>query len=232
MKRGVDTTAACDSEAARLLPWFVTGRLSVEETARVEAHLAGCVTCRADLELQRALHETLQAEDPVEYAPHPSLQKLMTRIDELDREVSPPPAVTPTTADARGGITRWLVAALVVQTVGIALLGGLLWDRAPTGTAPSSDYRTLSSTSAPAATTAPRVRVVFAPGTDIEQVATLLRGVGARIVDGPSPAGTFAVALQAGPGGAEAVAAALHRLRADARIVFAEPIAEDAPPAR
>ena len=31
-----------------LLPWFVNGTLSADETGRVETHLAGCAECRED----------------------------------------------------------------------------------------------------------------------------------------------------------------------------------------
>jgi hypothetical protein len=130
-----------------------------------------------------------------------------------------------------GTAVRWLVAALVVQTFGLGLLGTLHWGRSPTaGDAPAS-FRTLtSSPAAPAGATA-AVRVVFAPGTNVEQVAALLRDIDARIVDGPSPAGTYALALAGTVAGeADPVAMAIGRLRADARIVFAEPIREDVPP--
>ena len=66
---------------------------------------------------------------------------------------------------------------------------------------------------------------IIAPGTSIEQVDALLRDLDARIVDGPSPAGTYALALAASAAGRDdPVATAVARLRADARIVFAEPI--------
>src|SRR4051812_33093068 len=77
----------CDSESARLLPWHVTGQLTADEAARVEAHVQACAECRAELEQQRELRAVLRGEDRVDYAPQPSLQKLMTRIDELDREL-------------------------------------------------------------------------------------------------------------------------------------------------
>jgi len=36
-----------------LLPWYLTGRLSTGERQEVEVHLAGCATCRAELETER-----------------------------------------------------------------------------------------------------------------------------------------------------------------------------------
>lgn len=238
MDRTVEAASGCDSEAARLLPWFATGRLDAEDAARVVVHLAECVTCRDDLEAQRSLHGVLTADDHVEYSPQPSWQKLMTRIDELDRELPVATTVEPFRAPAavathvgHGTVARWLVAALVVQTFGLALLGALHWGGSPTSGAASPGFRTLASAPTAPASAGAAVRVVFAPGTNVEQVAALLRDIDARIVDGPSPAGTYALALAApATGEADPVAMAIGRLRADARIVFAEPIREDVPP--
>ena len=233
MSAGRDAMATCDSEAARLLPWFVTGELESDQARRVEAHLAGCTVCRADLEEQRQLRDALGTDDRVEYSPQPSLQKLMTRIDELDREwtsSSPPPAPESVAPARTFAAPRWLVAAVAVQTIGLAFVSSLLWQRSSDPTVPAA-YQTLTSTS-PGMTVRPQVRVVFAPGTTVEGVAGLLQGVHARIVDGPSAAGAYALAVAGGAGAPPDLQASLARLRADGRIVFAEPIVEDAREAR
>lgn len=233
MSAGRDAMATCDSEVARLLPWFVTGQLAGEEVERVETHLAGCTICRADLVEQRQIHDALSTDDRVEYSPQPSLQKLMTRIDELDREwaPAPPPPAPQSAAPARNfAVPRWLVAAVVVQTIGLAFVCSLLWQRSGDRAAPAS-YQTLTSIS-PSTALHPQVRVVFAPGTTVDSVAGLLQGMHARIVDGPSDAGAYALALPVGAGVATDLQASLARLRADGRIVFAEPIVEDAREAR
>ncbi len=149
-------TDDCDSEAARLLPWFATGRIDADDAARVQAHLASCATCRADLAAQRQWRDLLRSDEKVEYSPQPSLQKLMSRIEELDREMAPAAASStqaveaePAGAGARAGLPRWLVAAVVLQTLGLGLLGSMLWQHAGTRGA-DAEYVTLSSVERPA----------------------------------------------------------------------------------
>ena len=45
--------ARCGEEAARLLPWYVTGRLSPADLERVSSHLQRCAICRADVAHER-----------------------------------------------------------------------------------------------------------------------------------------------------------------------------------
>ena len=39
--------AVCEAEAARLLPWYVTGTLAATDMERVARHLERCAACRA-----------------------------------------------------------------------------------------------------------------------------------------------------------------------------------------
>jgi anti-sigma factor RsiW len=227
----------CDSEAARLLPWFATGRIDAEDAARVEAHVASCPACRADLAAQRELHGLMQAGEKVEYSPQPSLQKLMSRIDELDREIAPA-AATPvvsaaassTTPPVRAGLPRWLVAAVVLQTIGLGTLGALLWQHAD-GRNAGAEYVTLGSVEAGPGP-APLVRVVFAPDTSLAGMAALLGAVRADIVAGPTEAGAYTLALHPNAGAPASIDAGLARLRADPHVVFAEPVVTGAGPPR
>jgi anti-sigma factor RsiW len=199
-------TDTCDNEAARLLPWFVTGRIEADDAARVQAHLAGCASCRADLAEQRQWRDLMQSDEKVEYSPQPSLQTLMSRIDELDREIAPVavasvavPAGDVELADVsvRSSPPRWLVAAVVLQAVGLGLLGSQLWQHTR-GASANAEYVTLSSIEGPAGN-APHVRVVFAADTTIDGVATLLCAVRADIVAGPTEAGAYTLALRSAP---------------------------------
>jgi anti-sigma factor RsiW len=218
-------TDLCDSEAARLLPWYVTGRIDAADAARVDAHIATCLICRTDLATQRELRALTQAEERVEYSPQPSLQKLMSRIDELDREIaepSPPASVPESPPPARANVPRWLVAAVVLQTVGLALLGSLLWPRAGIRN-DSAPYVTLGSVEA-VVNAAPRLRVVFAPDMTVSSIARLLGAVRADIVAGPTESGAYTLALRADSSLPASVDTSLAQLRADPRVLFAEPV--------
>lgn len=217
-------TGCCDSEAARLLPWLVTGRLAADEVARVESHVTDCPICRADLAEQRDLRKLMLAGERLEYSPQPSMQKLMTRIDELEREIdAPEPAFEPPVAAPRATVPRWMIAAVVLQSVGLGLLGAMLWAQSPSRMDPAA-YMTLSSTESMPATTA-RLRVVFAPAMTAGNIAQLLGAVGAEIVAGPSSAGAYTIALHPEAGTPPPIDAGLARLRADPGVLFAEPVA-------
>jgi anti-sigma factor RsiW len=212
----------CESEAARLLPWLVAGRLQPADARRVDEHLATCPVCRADFDEQRQLRELIRAEETIEHAPQPGLQKLMTRIEELDREL---PSVAPPGASAAvppAGVPRWLVAAVIVQALGLGLLGGIVWRNAETAI-PSAPYQTLASP-APSTDRAPRLRVVFAPDMTLADLASVLGPMHGTIVAGPSDAGAFTVAFPDDRAHAAALDAHVTRLRADPRVRFAEAV--------
>jgi len=222
--------AACDSEAARLLPWHLTGRLAAADAARVAQHLGQCATCRADYESQRALRERLRDDGPLEYAPQAGLAATLARIDELGRELAAParasssPAGVELPAPARRAARlraahwrapQWLAAAVVVQAIGLGVLGSLLHAR---GTA-TAGYETLSTPVADAP--GGQLRAVFAADMTLGQLADLLSARGLQVVSGPTEAGVYTLGL--GPASHAAVGTALRALRADPRVRFAEP---------
>ena len=47
--------AECDKRIFELLPWYVNGSLSTEETRKVEAHLKDCPTCQKELQEIKSL---------------------------------------------------------------------------------------------------------------------------------------------------------------------------------
>lgn len=209
-------------ETRDLIPWWVNGRLTGEEARRVESHLAQCAECRADVDVEHRVRAAVRQKSPVEYAPQVSLQKLWSRIEDVEREMPTrpmqgvaPPAVTTTAAPA----TRWKVAAGVLIGLGLGLLAASTWQTTRTG-GPAA-FRT-ATTAQPVPGRPAQARVVFAPAVSVEELTRIVAGNGFAIVDGPSESGVYGLTLAAG--GADSAAAALARLRADPRVRFAEPV--------
>jgi anti-sigma factor RsiW len=219
--------ARCEEEAARLLPWYLTGRLSAADLERVSSHLQRCAICRNDLAHERALLGLLKADNRIEYAPQAGLAKILSRIDELGRDV---PAAS-TAALSRGtrrrlGPVQWLTAAVLLQAVALGWLGVSLRYRPQSVVLPPAPYQTLSSDPVPAAP-GPHIRAVFAPAMTLAELKALLSSNNLTIVRGPSDAGAYTLAsTRPMPAGPEPLVATL---RTDARVLFVEAAVNDAP---
>ena len=240
-----DPASDCDDDAARVLPWYVNGTLGGAESRRVAAHLESCAACRDSAAHLEAVRTLLRSPAQVEYAPQAGLRKLMARVQQETRVAAampapPPPApveVPPTGAGSQQhgtalrNLVRWLSAAVVVQACAIAVMVGAGYFGAgyfaPSVDAPTAPYQTLTT----AAADGPRLRVVFVPTMTLAELQDLLRANQLVAVAGPSETGIFTLALRAPAAGADAQTAAqaavLARLRADARVRFAEPMGGD-----
>lgn len=217
----------CSDESARLLAWFVNGTLGPEEARSVSAHLERCATCRADAARLQTAQMLLRASPSVEYAPQAGLRKLMARVDQepaRDAAPSAAPSSARSAAKPRGGPlarnpVRWLAAAVVVQACAIVAIVGAGLPDGRTASAPAT-FRTLTAPGADG----PRVRVVFAPTMTLAELQELLRANQLVALSGPSDAGIFTLTLQAPAADEQAQAAVVARLRADARVRFAEAV--------
>lgn len=211
------------AESRDLIPWWVNGRLADDEARRVESHLAQCAECRADVEVERRVRAAVRHKTPVAYAPQVSLQKLWSRIEDVEREMPTRPAPVALCASAApkaASGARWKVAAGVLLGLGLGLLAANGWQAARTS-GPAA-YRT-ATTKQPTPVRPVQVRVVFSSAVSVEELTRILAGNGFTIVDGPSESGVYGLAIAAG--NADSAAAALARLRADPRVRFAEPVA-------
>jgi hypothetical protein len=218
------------------LPWLATGRISQAERDRIEPHVQTCAACRAELALQRLLCNALTEPDRVTYAPGPSFRKLMERIDTTAPRTAPAPAdrnnkvVTPMRRpEPRIGLWRppglaW--AASFVLAVGLA--GAL------TSVYKSSQPRYATYTTSPARSAPNVLHIAFDRSVTVGEAEEALRSTGARIVEGPDSSGIFGIApsvVATGEAIPEHVNHEMHllsaRLRADPRVRWVEPIAED-----
>jgi len=191
---------------ALLLPWYDRGELSADEHSAVEAHLAVCADCRAELAADRALAGDYQAVlDRYGDAP-PSVHAAVMR--QVRAEAAPPAVSHPPSgllarlAEAARALfsPQWAPAAAVaVVAVQAGLLVVMLAARPPVAP-PPVEVRGLEAQ-------APQIEVTFRPDAPIGAVAGALRDLGGRIVDGPRADGTVTVELGGGPDSARRLAA-------------------------
>jgi Putative zinc-finger len=212
------------------IPWVVNGSISEAERAAVEAHLESCADCREELEFQRRLAISMASSNSPDIDPQASWQQLRARIDAAGRPSGR--AVARSEKAARhvlrharrpsGPWVPWLVAAMVVQSIGLGVMGTALWSH-PSALIGSSTgvYRTLS-TSEPASGAA-TIRVVFASDMTVAKMQTLLAASELQVRSGPSSAGVWSLE-PARESNRTATAFALRQLRASAEVRFAESI--------
>lgn len=181
-------------ETERLLPWFVNGTLEDDELANVQQHLAQCARCQQEVETLRQLQAACVHESGTDgsVAMVPAFARLRARIASATARVP-----RPRWSDMLGGwwqAAPWLRAAIAVQFGVIVLLG--VWLIA---TPPPAAYRTLGDAGAAASAVSDtgRLVVMFDPGIDEAQLRRLLQASGARIVDGPTAAGAYVLAVPA-----------------------------------
>jgi len=226
--RDEDGRGLIHRDSWELIPWLVTGRLRDAERARVEGHVAECEECRAEIVAQRALRERMAVDGPVTYSPAASFEKLWSRIEELEREV---PATGRTDPDRHGHgrpraatragqsstLSRWLVAAVVVQSIALSwLVHGVLVDRGDR----EWQYRTVTSpaTVVPSAT---RLRVIFARDITVSELQRILSAHRLSIVQGPAASEIFTLTPAEGVVPADTTLL-LQQLRAEPAVRFVE----------
>jgi hypothetical protein len=215
------------AEAWALLPWLANGRLAPEDREWVDAHVLGCAECRAELAAQRLVVSQVgrdEAAAPVPAASDEqrSFNKLWARIEAAESVSVGQSAgeATPPATSRSSRTVRWLAAAVVVQAIGLGVIGMAMF-----GQARDSEFVTVSRVEAPR-THAPAVRIVFAPDASIATINTLLAHQGLSIVAGPGTSGNFTAELTvdavASGASAESVAAVISR---DPNVTFAQPVA-------
>ncbi|MDM0069591.1 zf-HC2 domain-containing protein [Variovorax sp. J31P207] len=209
-----------------LLPWYVGATLDAQEREGVEAHLADCPRCRAELAVERALQEAYAATGSDD-APGDADQGFAALRGRLVGGAAPPPP--PRRRGLLAGLrdrwresppwTRW---ALAGQWVLVAALGGLLvlplW--------PEPRYRALGEPAAvPAGADGGQLIVRFRPDATEQEMRRVLRDSRARLVYGPTATDAYLLAV---PAGLET--AAVQRLRQEKAVLLVESLDRRAAP--
>ena len=174
-----------------VIPWVVNGSASVSEQRLIDEHVQVCADCRLELARQRRLQSAVAQEvNPVTDV-DAGLKRLFKRIDEsTDHRI----AATPGGGLARRGwhgmavINHWLVAAVVVEAMGLSALGVALVLRG----ASEPEYQTL--TEAAAAPKRATILIVPAPSMRIDELQRQLHALNLPVVSGPNAVGAYELA--------------------------------------
>lgn len=223
------TEQAPHRQAWDLIPWVVAGSASAAEASLVHQHAATCTDCCEELAFHQRVKAGMHAAGPAPHSPEPALAALWARIAQTQAvplsSTAETPAV-PTSPEPRW--TRWLVAAVLVQAVGLAALAALLFERPH-----DAPYQTFSS-AAPATATAATpatLRLVPAASLPVGSLQTLLADNGLQIVASSRDGRVLSLAPVAGLAGhAAAPAMILARLRAEPGVVLVEALPHSTAP--
>jgi anti-sigma factor RsiW len=186
----VDFEESRHRHVERELPWYVNGSLEAAGRERIEAHLAQCSRCRREAAGLRHWQQEIARPLAAEVPAAPDFEALRRRLAATSAASATPAAGAPPGWRELPAWLRWtaLAQASVLALVVISLLridGG------------AGNYRVLGAPAAAARAQVPgpRALLMFTPGLTQAEVRRLLRANGARIVDGPNPAGAWLVAL-------------------------------------
>src|SRR3954469_25339146 len=189
-------------QTSELLPWFVNGTLDPEEHARVERHLADCISCKQELARLRAWQQQYRNEGE-DAGANRGLARVQARIEEIESGIAAQRGWRRMAASWNAAAV-WLRVALLAQT---ALLAGLI------------TVLLLKPVPQPAPAAPAYLLTVFDPTRTEHEIRALLLTTGARIVDGPSAEGAYTLEVSAGQG-----PQVLERLRANSAIKRTEPV--------
>lgn len=194
-------------QAQHLLPWYVNGTLEADEAAMVEAHLAECADCRADLAAEQVLSREVAALPlDIEHA-------WSTLSDRIDAAGPPCRLAEPVSFLRRKVAMGWALGGPLAAAAAVAFAVAVV----PGAPSPAGKtYRALGSvpTAAPG-----NALVMFRPDTRDSDLRAALTRAGARVVDGPTATGAYVVRIASDRRGQ-----AIDGLRASPQIVLAEPI--------
>ncbi len=181
-------------QVLQLLPWYATSQLDAADQAEVQAHLAGCAECQAEVRFQRRLDAEIEAL-PMGIDQGWDRMKLRLQAE--------PAAARPWRVAGRAWLGR--AAALAMAT------GWLL--------SPALRPVAYHALGAGPENPASNVVVLLRPDAGRDALARALKGGHLRLIRGPTAAGAYL--LQTPPAERVADLAALRR-RSD--VISAEPI--------
>ncbi|NKB98997.1 MAG: hypothetical protein GKR90_10975 [Pseudomonadales bacterium] len=194
-------------EAEELLPWFVNGTLSSDETRAVQAFIDSGEISQQEIEEIRLFAETIPEQTNDEPVFNPAiLDGVMAKLDTVTQEeaVARPVIVQEVNRETKEGFFAGLLArlewltmpplakvAIAGQFVLVIALGSALLTT-DSATDQDDDIVTVSGSSG---TGHADVQILFTPGVTEADIRTLLVSVDGSIVAGPSSLGIYQIDL-------------------------------------
>lgn len=201
-----------DHEAIEmLLPWFVTGQLNADEMKHVGAHLAHCAWCRELLAQEHQLKTDFTAiPAAVPYFSPPDISSVETQ-----------PSRFYNWRTTRQILSGWVAKPgrpLTFAALQAAILL-VMFQLVQPAALPDAEFRTLSSGNVVGVANA---IVVFDSNTREADFRSILIGVDATIIGGPTDADAYMLWIDSGKRDS-----ALVKLRSNRQIVLAQPIDQE-----
>ena len=176
-------------EIWQLIPWLVNQSAGAGERQRAESHLRICTDCSDEFSLQTRICAGIEDQHVQIGDAHAAFGRLLARLDGDPASLSDDHAASAARGARTMSAERWmrgLVAAVVVQAVGLVALAAFALQRpepsAPAATDAPARYETLSSTSA--TPVAASIRLVPAATLTVGALQALPFENGLRIVSG------------------------------------------------
>ena len=118
------------NEARDLLGAYADNALGLADAARLNRHLQGCATCRAELDAIRGLGHALRAQVPYHRAPEALRQRVLAGLPQ-GAAATPLPA-PPGARTVGWGVRAWANAGMGVIAACALVLAAALWLQRPT----------------------------------------------------------------------------------------------------
>jgi anti-sigma factor RsiW len=196
------------ARAWEAMPWVLQNSAPQEQSDWLENHMAHCDACRAEYAQQKRLRLAVSLPSDIPVDANVGLRRLLGRLDMPDIQE------TPMRARSGGWVTRALVAAVLIQAVGISVLGVNAWS-----TSANTPYRTLSQETSLAIPGA--IHVVPDAAMKLADWDALLRTLQLQVVGGPNDVGAYTVVPTSHTSTAQQT---LQQLRGTKGIRLAEPV--------
>lgn len=214
--RVVQLGADLHQKVQALLPWYVGEGLDAEERARVEAHIAECPRCQAELDWEREVH-ALYAQSTPTASGDVDLGFALLR-ERIAADASPPRgsgllARLKARWSETPVWTRWTLAG---QCLAVAVLSSVVL----IALAPDPGFRALGGSAigtGAGAAGGGNLIVRFRPEATEQEMRRVLRNSEARLVYGPTTTDAYLLAV---PAGLESEA--VKRLRSERAVLLVE----------